>query len=188
MAKSWCVRAWALAAAGVTGCGGPQALVTSGPAATLAVDVRAASTSTNLQAWRVSSFEDASCKSEQDGVLVARRIANSGGALEPFKVPAGKPVTIGIGYVEARYMQNRECSFTFTFTPQEQASYRTRFEVNGEVDSCVALLVDANDEPVAVSAPEMSCVKGLMKRLTNGGAGHLQYKLDTKWTTPIYVR
>ena len=160
------------------GCASSHSLVTSGPSAKLSIHLASQSQNTNVQAWRISSYDDQTCVKDEDGTLAARKVGNSGGALESFDVPAEKPVTLGFWYSEARYAQNRECSYTLTFSPAANGSYSARFEVADGANACRVLLNDSEGQPVATSTPVLSCAKTQAGKVPNGGTGILNWKFN----------
>ncbi len=69
-----------------------------------------------MKTWRIFESDDASCMTDSDGMIVARQLlGNSGRNLEPVTLPAAESVRLGFGYIEARHLQNRQCSHTLTF-------------------------------------------------------------------------
>lgn len=129
---------------------------------------------------RIFKFDDTSCVADSDGVIVARQLlGNAGGNLEPVTLPAEENVTLGFGYIEARHLQNRQCSETLTFRPVANESYTAAFSVTGQSRSCSVRLTDSQGRQVATATPATSCVLGLMKKkLPNGQGGILNWKLE----------
>ncbi len=170
--------AFLFATAALAGCAGPQALPVKGPASTLAIHLSSDSVDTSMKTWRIFKFDDASCVADSDGTLIAKQIlGNSGGQLEPIRLPADENITIGFGYIEARFGQSRQCSHTLTFRPQANQSYAAHFAVVGNSNDCSVALRDGQERIVATSTPARSCVLGLLKdKLPNGQGGGQNYK------------
>ena len=169
----------------LTACVSPQALDIRGPSAKLAINHSSDSVGTTTMTWRVFYFESAACAEGDKGTMVARKLLGDGtNALETVTLPAGQPATLAFGYVEARFAQNRECSYAMTFTPAEQASYTAHFAVIGASSACAVVLTDAAGKVVPFDKPPTSCFANLQgKRSANGQGSILDYKIKVNVTT-----
>ena len=169
-----------LAACLLCACSPPRPLVSTGPTATLAPSLSSDSVGTSGKFWRVYKFNDATCTSSEKGVVFARKLTgNSGGDLAPIVLPAGNRITLGFGYMESRFAQNRECSYTVTFTPEANQHYTARFAVTGNSNACDLSLTDSTGHPAEASQPVMSCVVGLLNhKIRNGQPGVLNWKIQ----------
>ena len=106
-------------------------------AATLNIELASDAKGTTGKFWRISTFEDKTCQSDDRGTQIARKLlGNSGGLLKPVGIPAGREVTIGFGYMESRFRQTRECSYTLTFIPTASRNYKAFFSVNSDAGQC----------------------------------------------------
>lgn len=162
----------------LAGCAGPQTLVSQGPAAKLVIDLNSDSVGTNAKVWRVSKFDDETCSADDKGTLIARQLfGNSGGTLEPIPLPVGEKITLGFGYIEARFAQNRECSYALTFKPEENEKYTAKFAVSNNSQACKVSLIDSAGRSVDKTTPVKSCVVGLMGKINNGQPGVLDWKI-----------
>jgi hypothetical protein len=116
--------------------------------------------------WHVWKFEDHACRDPKKGVRVARK--GKGRPIETLHLPAEQPITLAFWYIEASYGVNRECSYTWTYTPKTGERYRARLAVARDI-LCSATLVDAAGAPVEVSTPENPCAIDLYgQRVPNG--------------------
>lgn len=142
------------------------------PSATLNIELASDAKGTTGKFWRISTFEDKTCRSDDRGTQIARKLlGNSGGVLKPVSIPADREVTIGFGYMESRFRQTRECSYTLTFTPGASRHYNALFSVVADTGRCGVVLQSDDATPVETAAPAMTCVHGLMERLQNGQVG-----------------
>ena len=156
------------------------------PTATLNIELASDAKRTTGKFWRISTFEDRTCQSDDRGTQIAKKLlGNSGGLLKPVSIPAGREVTIGFGYIESRFKQTRECSYTLTFTPTASRNYKAFFSVNSDTGQCGVVLQGDDATPVETSAPALACVHGLMPKLQNGQMGGRDVDIQMKILVPI---
>jgi hypothetical protein len=147
----------------------------AGPAAELAFELHSDSTGGGLGAhWNVFAFEDPACPPKQKGKRVAHKKRNK--PMPPVQLVAGRPVTLAFYYLEANYAENRECSYTWTFTPSEGVKYNAHLAVSRDV-RCSLALVDAAAQPVPGQTPVHSCVAGLYGQHPNGEPARITYRV-----------
>lgn len=165
-----------LLALATCGCVSTEVLAPKGPAAELAMDIESHSTGGGLgRHWNVWKYEDSACRDPEKGVRVAHK--RKGKPMESLHLPAEQPITLALWYIEANYGNNRECSYTWTFTPKTGEHYRARLAVSRDIH-CNVTLVDAAGAPVDVSTPENSCVLGVYgKRIPNGEPAIITYEV-----------
>ena len=158
------------------GCVSTEVLTPKGPVAELAMDIESQSTGGGLgKHWHVWKYKDSACRDPEKGVRVARK--RKGKPMEALHLPAEQPITLAFWYIEANFGSNRECSYTWTFTPKTGEHYRVRLSVARDIH-CSATLVDAADVPVEVSTPVNSCVIGLYgRRVPNGEPALITYEV-----------
>ena len=124
--------------------------------------------------WTVWQFTDPNCETKEKGERIAKKRRNK--PIPPVSVPAGRPVTIAFYYVEANFKQNRECSYTWTFTPRAGEKYSSDLVVSQNI-SCNATIVSSSGEIVQASTPANSCVVGLYgKKVPNGEPAKIGYE------------
>ena len=124
--------------------------------------------------WTVWRFNDPSCETKEKGERIAKKRRNK--PIPPVSLPAGRPVTIAFYYVEANFAQNRECSYTWTFTPTAGEKYSSDLVVSSNI-SCKATLVSSSGESVQTTTPVNSCVVGLYgAKVANGEPATIGYK------------
>ena len=124
--------------------------------------------------WTVWQFKDPSCETKEKGERIAKKRRNK--PIPPVSLPAGRPVTIAFYYVEANFAQNRECSYTWTFTPMAGEKYSSDLVVSPNI-SCKATLASSAGESVQTSTPANSCVVGLYgAKVANGEPATVGYK------------
>jgi hypothetical protein len=127
------------------------------------------------------AYEDFSCAASKYGpVLDTKSLADATEQLGPFNVVAGKPFVFAADYMEARIAQNKECSYTASFVPAPGQSYVVRFAAVNQVQGCGVQVSDGNGSKVAYKAPELSCVSTFAGRVRNGGAGVLNWGVQTR--------
>ncbi|RDZ26170.1 hypothetical protein [Lysobacter silvisoli] len=163
----------------LTGCLSPQALVKGdAPSAELAFDLQSQSTGGGLgKHWHVWKYEDAACEAKEKGVLVARKRLKQ--PMAPIRLPADRPVTLAFWYIEANFGQNRECTYTWTFTPNAGEKYSVDLRVSPYV-SCDVRLTGASGVPVPATTPVNSCVTGLLgRKIENGHPAVVEYRVQT---------
>lgn len=125
--------------------------------------------------WHVWKFRDSACEAKEKPVRVARK--RKGKPMEPLRLPADQPITLAFWYIEANYAVNRECSYTWTFTPKAGEKYRAKFAVSPQV-RCAATISDSNGAAVETATPVNSCVIGLYgQRIPNGEPAVITYEV-----------
>lgn len=158
------------------GCVSTEVLAPKGPAAELVMDTESHSIGGGLgRHWHVWKFKDPACSDSEKGVRVARK--RKGKPMETLHLPAEQPITLAFWYIESSFGVNRECSYTWTFTPKTGEHYSARLAVSRDIH-CNATLVDAAGAPVDVSTPLNSCVIGLYgQRIPNGEPAIITYEV-----------
>lgn len=176
--RVWLARLSAVAAVSalLTACATPKSLVADGPSAELAFTLDSQSPGGGMgQHWHVWKFDDATCQAQEKGVLVARKRRKT--PLAPIRLPAGRPVTLAFWYIEANFAQNKECSYTWTFTPTAGETYTVDLKVSPYV-MCAAGLGAASGAAPDVDTPVNSCVTGLLgRKIPNGEPATITYSV-----------
>src|SRR6185436_12524360 len=96
------------------------------------------------------------------------------------RVVAGDPLTLAMTVSEARLGQNRQCSFTATFTPNAAQSYTVRFASTDQALACGMRIFDSAGKQVAQKEPANSCAITFAGAVKNGGAGILDWKWSVR--------
>ena len=163
----------------VSGCASTEITAPSATTAELAMDIESRSSGGGIgQNWHVWKYQDATCQTTEKGVRVARKRKDR--PMESIHLPAGRPITLAFWYIEADFGQNRECSYTWTFTPQMGETYRAKLDVSPRVQ-CLATLTDAAGATVETTNPENSCVIGVYRqRVRNGEPATIKYKINVQ--------
>jgi hypothetical protein len=169
----------------VVGCAYNAYRVSSGdPISRLSFDLATDSTGTTGKWFRVYSYRDLSCAPSERGWIVAMTSAlgsaTTGDTLGPVDIRAGEPFTFVVSYAESRFAQNRECSFTASFTPEAGRAYRASFAVTKQSNVCNLQIEDDRNTRVSYATPEDSCYQGLVGRMPNGGGGTLRYNIQIR--------
>lgn len=161
------------------GCVSTEIMVPSGASAELAMDLESNSSGGGMgQHWHVWKYQDSMCQAEEKAVRIARKRKNK--PMEILHLPADQPITLAFWYIEANFGQNRECSYTWTFTPKAGEKYRARLAVSPAVH-CNASISDNAGAPVEMLSPENSCVIGLYgQRIRNGEPATISYKANVQ--------
>jgi len=155
-------------------CVAPYSLPAGKPTAALTFEVSTDSTGITLMkpSYVVSTFEDSSCTSATDGTrLLMIKSTGPKDVAGPVTVAAGDPMTLAITTVEARLFQNRQCSFTTTFTPSAGQAYTVQFASVDQGHGCGMNVLDAAGKQVTHKEPKNSCANTMAGAIRNGGAG-----------------
>jgi hypothetical protein len=166
----------------LTACVATYTVPAGKPTAELRFEVSTDSTGTTTKpGYIVSTFEDPNCSTATDGTRLLT--IKSKGPIDvdvagPIRVVAGDPLTLAMKVSEVRLGQNRQCSFTATFTPSVAQSYTVRFVSTDQALACGMRVFDAAGKEVAQKEPANSCLTTFAGAVKNGGAGIL----DWKWT------
>ena len=124
--------------------------------------------------WTIWQFNDPTCETKEKGERIAKKRRNK--PIAPVTVPAGRPITLAFWYIEANFAQNRECSYTWTFTPVTGAKYTADLAVSPTI-SCKASLADSSGQAIPSSQPVNSCVAGLYgHKIANGEPAVITYR------------
>lgn len=171
------------ALAALAGCAGNAYRVSPGdPVSRLSFDLSTDSTGTTGRWFRIYSYGDLSCAPSARGWTVTSTSAlgqvEDRETLGPVDVQAGEPFTFVVAYIESRFAQNRECSFTASFTPEAGRAYRASFAVTRQSNVCDLKIEDDRNTRISYAAPEDSCYQGRVGRMPNGGGGRLNYKIQ----------
>lgn len=122
--------------------------------------------------YLIATFEDANCSTATDGTrLLTIKSTGHKDVGGPVTVIAGDPITLAITTVEARFFQNRQCSFTTTFTPSVGQSYTVQFASIYQAHACGMRILDAAGKQVTHKEPTKSCAITFAGPVKNGGAG-----------------
>jgi hypothetical protein len=137
------------------------------------------STDTTAKSFQIWAYEDLSCAPANHGSsLDSKRLASDTERLGPVKVATDKPFTFAVAYGEARFAQNRSCSFTAAFWPAADQTYSVRFKAVNQSAACGLQITDSRGTPVRYEAPQMSCTEGVAGKTKNGGAGILDWQIS----------
>lgn len=161
----------------MTACVVPAYTVPDGkPTAELKFEVSTDSAGATLAtpSYLIRKFEDSSCSTATEGSqLLTIKSTGPKDVGGPVKVAADEPLTLAITTLESRLAQNRQCSFTTTFTPAPGQSYTVQFVSRSQASACGMRVLDANGKQVAHKDPVNSCATTFMGQLKNGGGGML---------------
>jgi hypothetical protein len=124
--------------------------------------------------YLVRTFGDPNCSEPTEGTrLLTIKSTGPKDVGGPIKVVGGEPLTLGVTTLEARLAQNRQCSFTTTFTPAAGQSYTVQFVSRDQARACGLRVLDADGKQVAHKDPVNSCATTFAGQLKNGGGGML---------------
>lgn len=168
------------AALGLGGCASNYKAPEGKPLAKLDFAVSTDSTRTTLVVTRILAYADLDCKPNPAGELIEKRYQDPVEVFNTIDIPANEPFTFAIWYSEARFAQNRECSYTAQFTPQEGRQYRANMELAGDMSSCRMNIEDRlAPQPSSVSfrSPQNSCAETLFGIAPNGQPTNLLWKI-----------
>lgn len=161
----------------IAGCVSTEVMAPQGTAAEFAMDLESKSPGGGMgQHWHVWKYQDSTCQAKEKAVRVARK--RKGKPMEVLHLPAEQPITLAFWYIEANFGANRECSYTWTFTPKAGEKYRARLSVSPDVH-CRAIINDSSDALVETENPMNSCVIGLYgQRIPNGEPATITYRVQ----------
>ena len=163
----------------LSGCASTYSLPSNQPSATLSFQLSTDSTDTTAKGFQIDAYEDLSCAPAKHGSsLASKRLADDQERLGPVKVSTDQPFTFAVAYSEARFAQNKSCSFTAAFWPATDQVYSVQFKVVKQSAACGLQITDSRGNPVRYEAPQMSCAEGVGGGKTqNGGAGILNWTI-----------
>ena len=158
----------------LAGCVTPQTLVSSGPFAELGFDLQSdAADGVFGQHLYIAKFQDATCESKERPVIVAKKSKDE--PISPIKLPADRPITLALWYIRGDFGVNRQCSYTWTFTPIAGGKYVARADITSDL-FCAVNVTDQLSAPVHATHPVTSCVVGLAdKKVSNGRSVIIHY-------------
>lgn len=160
------------------GCASAYRAPEAGASATISFDLTSDSTGTSTRTFTAWAYEDLSCKPSKYGAkLDSKALADAHEILGPTKVAGGSPFTFALSYIEARFAQNRECSYTASFVPAAGQTYAVNFAVVNQSLGCGLKITDQSGESVQYQSPEYSCAETMAGKIKNGGAGILDWKI-----------
>lgn len=163
-----------VAAGLLAGCMTPQNLVNSGPSAELSFNLESdAAGGIFGQHSYIEKFNDPTCKSDEHGVLVAKKPKNK--PMPAIRLPVGRPVTLAFWYIRGDFGVNRQCSYTWTFTPVAGSEYTANLQVSNRL-FCAVAITSASGAPIATTHPVNTCIAGLAhKKVQNGRSVIVHY-------------
>jgi len=162
----------------LTGCASTYTIPSGEPSATIAFDMSSDSSNTTGRSFTVWTYEDTACTPSKNGAILASKgLSNTEEKFGPLKISATSPFTFAVSYLESRIGQNRECSFTATFTPQVGLSYRVRFAAKDQAGVCGIQITDSGGVEVDYASPELSCAETFVGKIKNGGGGGVNWRL-----------
>lgn len=160
----------------ISGCVSTEIMAPSATTAELVMDIESNSLGGGMgQHWHVWKYQDSMCQAEEKGVRVAWKRKNK--PMGSIHVPVGKPITLAFWYIEANFSQNRECSYTWTFTPEAGEKYHAKLAVSPMLQ-CSTYLTNSTGAPVETVRPIDSCVIGMYgQRVRNGEPATINYRV-----------
>lgn len=169
----------------LTGCATQYRAPNDKAKAKLIVDMESDSTNTTLISIYVRAHDMPDCNPSPHGeTLTSERFANKKTTLAPEDIIAGEQFTFTVSYIEARFAQNRSCSFTASFVPEVDMTYFAHFRSLNNGMTCDLKMDDHQKKPVAFTEPEFSCVKSLAgQSIQNRKASILNWRV-TATTVP----
>ena len=158
----------------LAGCVTPQTLVSSGPSAELGFDLQSdAANGLFGQHLYIEKFDDPTCESKERGVIVAKKSKDK--PISPIKIPTDRPITLALWYIRGDFGVNRQCSYTWTFTPVAGGKYVATANISSDL-FCSVKVADHSGIPVNATHPVNSCVVGLAdKKVSNGRSVIVHY-------------
>ena len=179
--RRWLASACVLAASlAFVGCATSYKAPAGRPLAKLDFSVSTDSTRTTLLVTRILAYGGLDCKPNPNGELIEKRYQDPTELFNTIDIPANEPFTFAIWYSEARFAQNRECSYTAQFTPREGGQYRANMELLGNMSSC-RMNIEERSGPqpsnVPFSSPEKSCSETLIGIVPNGKPTNLLWDI-----------
>jgi len=149
---------------GLAGCASTYSIPTSIPSADIfvtAANSPSGVTGRNIYLW---AFKDEQCTQSDHGTLAGRSHAFANSALaasEPQKIPANDKFVFTAGYIDSRFAQNRQCTVTAAFVPEQGHLYRALIQVDDDVTKCGLGILDVtggSEKRVAFAMPKYACL------------------------------
>jgi hypothetical protein len=145
----------------LSGCQTAYMLPTGIPTANISFDVSTDSTGTTGLFYSVLNFGGVDCHpSEYGEKITGKSFAGEHETFGPFNILAEAPFTFAVKYTDSRFAQNRECSYTASFTPREGRNYLATFKTIGNVSSCNMTIGESHQqkyETIEFISPELTC-------------------------------
>ena len=130
----------------------------------------------NNSNFYTEAYENGNCEPSRNGIRLATffgptKDAASSVVGKTVQIPSGRPFVLTHRYIDARVSQNRTCSVTVSFVPEQGQRYQTYFYVDPEVNGCDALVSGPNTKP-GESVPSFKYNESLCLSGANQGAAN----------------